>query len=194
VSSPQQLAQEYSDDLKPLKAIYSFLKDRRDNSIQCVKECEESGEWDLSEEFRADYIEYRQRCRDIGGIISSSQFSIKWLKQGFEPRTGGVLINGYSNKKTVRVPDVDQALVYLNTFKSEYKKMSEEDKLQLKDRLGNLTPRERDVFISVRGQANSYEQTAAFLGISKNSVRSYLKRAEEKIQKGLEQGLQTSLF
>lgn len=189
----KELAQQYSDDLKPLRAIYSFLRDRRDNYLALATECEEQGEWSLAEEFNADYIEYRQRCKEVGSIISSSQFSIKWLRQGFEPRGGGVSKLPYT-KREVLTGDVDEALTYLNVTESQYESLTVEEVAKMDDYLNILTPREKDVFLSIKGKGNTYKQTAAYLQISKGSVREYLRRAEDKLLKGIDQGVQTALF
>lgn len=189
----KELAQEYANDLKPLKDIYSFLKARRDNYLNLVKECEEEGEWELAAEFNTEYIDYRQRCKDISSIISSSQYSIQWLRKGHEPQGPGVSKLPYT-KREVSVNDIDKILTIQNTFETTYPNLTDDQLAELTSFLSILSERERDVFISIKGKGNTHSETAYYLGISESAMYSYLRRAEEKIDKRLNSALQMSLF
>lgn len=189
----KELAQEYANDLKPLRAVYSFLKDRRDNCQRLVTECEEHQAWELAEEFNAEYIDYRQRCKDIGAIISSSQYSIQWLRTKHEPQGPGVSKLPYT-KREIQVDDVDKVLTLQNTFEITYPNLTEDELAEVHSFLSMLSERERDVFVSIRGKGNTHSQTARYLGISESAMYSYLRRAEEKIDKKLNNALQMSLF
>jgi len=188
-----ELAQEYADGLRPIRALYSYFKTRRDNCLSLVKECENAQQWDLSFEFKGMYEEYRERAKELSSVISSSQYSIQWLRTGFEPQSGGTakLPNIY---KEVRVSDVDQALTYLNLLKTEYQEMTEDQLIELDAFLNTLSPREKETFVSIRGKGNTYEETAAYLGVTKSAVQTYLKRAEKKVWRHVKEGVQTSLF
>lgn len=189
----KELAQEYAKDLKQLKGIYNFLKERRDNAFKLVKECQEHQAWELAEEFKANYIDYRQRCKDIGAIISSSQYSIQWLRTGHEPQGSGVSKLPYT-KREVQVDDVDKVLTLQNTFETTYPNLSEDELAEVHSFLSMLSERERDVFVSIRGKRNTHSQTARYLGISESAMYSYLRRAEKKINKKVNSTLQMSLF
>lgn len=194
-NNSDDLAEMYADDLKPLKAVYNYFRDRRNIYLKLTNDCENEGEWELAESFRLDYLEYRERAKEIGAIISSSQFSIDWLRQGYEPVPGKV--GSSATQKVIALgssSDVDQALVYLNQLKTEYSEMTEEELQELHIFLQGMTPQEKDVFISIKGQGNTFKQTAQFMGISKSTVQKYLKRAEKKVEKHLEIGIQTALF
>lgn len=189
----KELAQEYANDLKPLRERYSLLKTQRDNYLKYVKECEEKQEWASADEYKAEYINYRQRCKEVGAIISSSQYSIQWLRNGHEPQGPGISKLPYT-KREQQVGDIDQALTYLNTLETTYPEMSEDELAELNGFLNMLSPREKDVFVSIRGKNNTHKQTAEYLGISESAMYSYLRRAEEKIEKALDNSLQMSLF
>lgn len=182
-NNSEELANEYANDLKPLKSLYRYFKERRDICLKLELECEEQGEWELAEGFKEDCIKYRNRMKEIQPIISNSEYAIKWLKNGVEP-TREISITQLSyEQRTVYVSDVDQALMYLNTFQADYPKMGETDLERMNVVFSLMTTKQKDAFISVRGQGNTYERTAEFMGISVSSVRCHLSRAEEKIRK-----------
>lgn len=185
-NNSDELAESYLNDLKPLKALYSYFKDRRDICLKLEVECQEQGEWTLAGEFKQDYKDYRERMKKISAIISSSEYSIKWLQVGKEPIVNVNVSRLSYDQRTILVSDVDEVLMYLNTLQTDYPKMNEQQLERLYKIIDGLTPRERDAFISIKGQRNTYRKTAEFMEISESSVRSYVKRAEYKIQKHLE--------
>ncbi|WP_265458705.1 sigma factor-like helix-turn-helix DNA-binding protein [Enterococcus sp. HY326] len=190
----QELAKEYINDLKPLKAILKHLKARRDIYLKLVTECEENQEWELAADFESDYQDYKLRASQISSIISSSEFSIRWLKTGQEPKSYSGESKLPYEKRTVSVSDVDQALIFMNQFKYQYNQLSEDDLAKVNDYLARLTPQEKAVYISIKGQGNSYKQTAIYLKVSKTTVQEYLKRGEAKVKENLKIGVQTTLF
>lgn len=193
-NNSEELANEYASDLCALKHAYIDLKAKRDNCLRMEKECQECGEWDRAQSFRAQYREYLLNAKELGSIISSSEYSIKWLRSGSEPKSISSVTQLSYEQRTISVSDVDQALMYLNTLKTDYSKMNEEQLHELNIFLNGMTTREREAFISIKGQGNSFEETAQFMGVGISTVQCYLKRAEEKVAKYLEKGLQTALF
>lgn len=193
-NNSDELANEYASDLKALKSLCNDYKGKRDNCLKLERECEEQGEWEKAEVYRAEYQEHRLNAKEISSIISSSEYSIKWLRNGSEPRAAASITQLSYEQRTVLVSDVDQALMYLNTFRIEYSKMDEEKLHELHIFLKVMTERERDAFVSVKGQGNTLEETAHFMGVSKGTVQDYIKRAEDKIVKHIDNGLQTTLF
>lgn len=193
-NNSEELAQEYANDLKPLRAQHKQCSELKAYYLEMEKQCQEQSKWDESLDYRAKYEVMSLEVKEISSIITSSEYSIKWLRTGNEPRSTASVEKLTYEQRTVQVSDVDQALMYLNTLKTDYKEMSSEELEQLHIFLSVMTPREKDAFISVKGQGNTLRQTASFMGISDSSVRQYVKRAEEKIEKHLENGLQVSLF
>ncbi|WP_373836328.1 sigma factor-like helix-turn-helix DNA-binding protein [Jeotgalibaca arthritidis] len=193
-NNSDDLANEYATDLKALKSLYNDYKAKRDNCLKRERECQEQGDWDTAQTYREEYQQHLTNAKEIGSIISSSEYSIKWLRTGAEPKTVASVTQLSYEQRTVLVSDVDQALMYLNTLKTEYSKMDEEKLHELHIFLNGMTERERDAFISIKGQGNSFEKTAQFMGVSKGTVQDYIKRAEDKIARHLDKGLQISLF
>lgn len=193
-NNSEELAQEYANDLKPLRAQHRRYSELKSYYLEMEKQCQECAKWDESMDYRMKYEAMCLEVKEIASIISSSEYSIKWLRTGNEPRSTSSVEKLTYEQRTIQVSDVDQALMYLNTLKTDYKEMNAEDLEQLHIFLNAMTPREKDAFVSIKGQSNTYKQTAAFMGISESSVRQYVKRAEEKIEKYIENGLQISLF
>ena len=188
----QELIDEYQRDLRATRAVWNGLKDKRDNYLELKKEAMRKQEWAKYLQYEELAKEYRERAQELSSIISSSQFSIDWLKQGFEPRTK-VSKLPYKQREVI-VSDVDQALIYLNTTKDQYIELTAEEKKELDDYLNILTPREKDVFLSIRGKGNTYQATADYLGISESATGEYMRRARQKIEKAVDEGVQTALF
>lgn len=193
-NNSDELANEYANDLKGLKTLYNDYKNKMTNCLEKEKECEECGLWDASQEWRLKYEAYRLDAKEISSIISSSEYAIKWLRSGEEPRNATSITQLSYEQRTVYVSDVDQALMYLNTLKTDYPKMDKEQLHELHIFLHGMSVRERDVFVSIKGKGNTLEETAGFLEIGISSVRNYLKRAEKKVEKYIEKGVQTALF
>lgn len=193
-NNSKELAMEYANDLVVLRRLHAKYKIERDKYLSDSLAAEECGEWDKAMRCKEAYLDYRLRCRELSAIISSSQYSIDWLKAESEPRyVTSVKKLPYTNRE-VKVSDVDQALIYLNQLKTEYRQMTEDEKTELDTFLNGMSTREREVFISIKGKSNTYEETSNYLGISKASVQKYLERAEKKVLKVLENDVQTTLF
>ncbi|MHB8171231.1 MAG: sigma factor-like helix-turn-helix DNA-binding protein [Thermincolia bacterium] len=69
--------------------------------------------------------------------------------------------------------------------KNHVPKLTNEQLKLLDDILAMLTPKEREVYVMVKGHGYSWEYTARILGVTKSSVQTYLDRAQEKIHRAL---------
>lgn len=187
-----ELAEEYINDLKPLRAIYGFYRERRDNSLRLVKDCENYGEWELAAEYRNEYREYKMRASEISSIISSCQYSIQWLKEAKEPGNRREIGRRSRYQRTIYFDDMDK--LFVDHFREDYAGLSDEELQKLNDYLNCLSDQEKLAFISVKGQGNSYEETAQYLGVSRSTVQSYVNRGMKKLEEALICGAQTSLF
>lgn len=193
-NNSDELAELYANDLKRLIALYNLYRDLRQGYLELQLQCENDGQWDKSLEYKQLRKEIRLQMKIIGPIVSSSRYSIRWLKTGNEPKSGHPVSRLSYTQRTVSVSDVDQALTYLNHLKTDYREMTDDERAELDIFLNGMSTREREVFVSVRGKRNTFEMTAEYLNISKSAVQEYLKRAESKILKTLDNNVQTSLF
>ena len=193
-NNSDELAKECQEDLKELRAIYERLKSNRSDCIQMKKECEERGDWEAAATYKVKAQELKLQMQEIGPIISSSQFSIQWLKRGHEPKSGNPVSKLNYTQRTVTISDTDQVLNYMNTIKHDFKEMDQEQLFDMRQRMHKLTNREYDVYVSIKGKGNTFEETAEYMAISKSSVQEYFKRAENKLEMMLEESFQATLF
>lgn len=187
-----ELADEYSNDLKPLRVLYSYYRDHRDNCLRLVKDCENHGEWAFAAVFEADYQEYKMRAKEIGSIISSSQYSIQWLKDAREPGNRREIGRRSNYQRTIYMDDMDKVLI--DHFRADCEGLTGEERHKLNDYLSCLSEREKEAFISVKGKGNSYDKTAKYLGVSRSTVQSYVNRAKEKLYEAVNGNVQCTLF
>lgn len=193
-NNSDELAELYADDLRGLVSLYNEYKVLREEYLQLQFQCENEGKWDESLRYKGLRKEIRLQMKIIGPIVSSSRYVIQWLRTGNEPKSGHPVSRLSYTQRTVSVSDVDQALTYLNHLKTDYHEMTDDERAELDIFLNGMSTREREVFISICGKRNTFEVTAEYLNISKSAVQEYLKRAESKILKTLDDNVQTSLF
>ncbi len=187
-----ELINEYTTDLKPIKALYSYYRDHRNICLILFKECEEAQEWELSVEFRNDYQYYKARAKELGSIISSSEYSIQWLRDAKEPGNRREIGRRSRYQRTELWSDIDKSMMI--NFRNNFQGMSKENSKRLDECLEILSNREKEAIISIVGKSNSYKETAEYLGVSRSSIQSYIDRGMDKINNMLENGTQISLL
>lgn len=187
-----ELEQEYRNDLEGVKRRLEELKSRRDYLLKYKKRCEDQGKWNEISAIREELIELKHPISVLGGVVTSSMYSIEWLRDAKEPGARREISRRSRYQRTVYWEDMDRQM--FNNFRGGYDDLSDEDLLKLKEIMSELTDRERDVVVSVIGKKNSYQEAADFIGISKSSVRTYLERGMNKINIALTRGAQTTLF
>lgn len=62
------------------------------------------------------------------------------------------------------------------------------------DVLETMPASERAVYVAIEGKDLTQTETAEYLGISTNAVKSYIKRARSKVKKQMEKGCQINLL
>lgn len=190
-----ELINEYTTDLRPIKAIYNHYRKHRNICLILSKECEEAQAWDLSIEYKQEYEEYRALAKELGPIISSSEYSIQWLADGKEPGNRREIGRRSNYQKTTFYGDVQLAVVAHLRDEDQYTTELSGEKKEILDQIMNeLSPRQQEVVYSIMAKENTYEATANYLGISRSTVQSYMNDATQKIHKILTKGSQTSLF
>ncbi len=60
--------------------------------------------------------------------------------------------------------------------------ITEYEKESIKEALSNLTDREREIYILIRGQCFSRQDAAKMLGVKKGTINKILTRCDEKIK------------
>ena len=127
-----ELINEYTTDLKPIKALYSYYRNHRNVCLILFKECEEAQEWELSVEFRNDYQYYKAREKELGSIISSSEYSIQWLRDAKEPGNRREIGRRSRYQRTELWGEIEAAALK-NYRDSDLENLTNEDKKVLKE-------------------------------------------------------------
>lgn len=188
-----ELEREYRDDLKQIKRRLERAKERLTYLSNYKKECENQKKWDEMERIRDERLELKEEIRILGSIVSSSMYSIEWLRDAREPGRRREISRQSRYQRTQHWSDMDIAM--FNKFRSEEpEELSEEELRKLDDYMRELTQNEKDAIYSVIGKGNSYQETADFMGVSRSTVQSYVNRGMEKINNAMNYGAQTSLF
>ncbi|MGL5684401.1 MAG: hypothetical protein ACRCXQ_01245, partial [Vagococcus fluvialis] len=80
-----ELEREYRNDLKGIRRRLEELKNRRDYLLKYKRECENQGKWKEIPTIREELIELKKPISVLGGVVSSSMYSIDWLRDAKEP-------------------------------------------------------------------------------------------------------------
>jgi len=131
----------------------------------------------------------RESARDeaekktMSEMISSTQFSLDWLKNGFHPENRRGIHRRSMAQRTIPINPL-----YMQSFASpgscgSYTTLSDYERFQIEDALSELSEQERQVFTLHRGLGFSLRQIALEMDLTKSSVQTCLERAEEKINR-----------
>jgi positive control factor len=115
----------------------------------------------------------------IDSMISDLEYALDWMRSGRNPDAKkGV------DKKGVYLTDprILDTLSAQNIYKTMAKEITDFEREIIEDALCTLTSREKDVFLMVKVEGLTYENTADLLGVKKSTVQTHLERAEKKIE------------
>lgn len=143
----------------------------------------------------------------LSSMITSTEFSLYWLKNGHQRRAG--MTAGKSIPKYLREQlwgDVDDCIKYRGT-KDQYRLASEDERRnevrdlkkelmmdQLEEILSLLSDREKQLFILKHTAMLSDQECAAKMELAPGTIKSMQQRIRNKIDRYFEYGHQMSLF
>lgn len=135
-----------------------------------------------------DSLEDLEDKKQINSMIDSINFIIHWLETGRNPEQEkgaeiGKIYHVFYYEDMQIFPDIHEQL--RENEGSGTLQLSEDQKKQLVKIFSELSNRERQCFIMFNVEGLSMQQIADVLGISKASVQTYVKRAQQKINKVL---------
>lgn len=179
------IAKEYREDLTRLNREH-FIRNRERGFLREVKQAERTIE-DIE---RLDELE--AELKQIGGMISSTEYALFWIESGHERMAGEKrpVTNQSKEQRTQLWGEIEHAKAIANEVPSQ---LSEEELQFVEDTLSTLSTREREAYVSVYGKGNTQEETAEYLGVSRNAVKMYIGRARAKIDAQLLYGQQMAL-
>lgn len=133
----------------------------------------------------------------INEMISDINYALEWMRTAKQPgkKRGIERRAAYEREKPCdpllmqRYVRSTEMPVYEWDTEAKESVISEWDRIQLEDALSTLTKNEREVYIMSRGSSITQEKIAVMLGVSRNTVKKALLRADNKIGKRLSESL-----
>ncbi|MGH1093276.1 sigma-70 family RNA polymerase sigma factor [Bacillus mycoides] len=133
----------------------------------------------------------------INTMISDINFALEWMRTAKQPgKTRGIERRAAYEREKSCDPLLMQRYMRSTEMPSyewdtEVKEsvISEWDRIQLEDALSTLTDNEREVYIMSRGNGFTQEKIAGLMGVSRNTIKKTLLRADNKIGKQLSESL-----
>ncbi|WP_103110806.1 sigma factor-like helix-turn-helix DNA-binding protein [Brevibacillus reuszeri] len=117
----------------------------------------------------------------IGEMRGEMEWVIEWLETGRRPgNKRGIERRAAYQREKLMDPVRMQAFVDRGTAGSPVN-LTEWQRGQIEDALCGLSERERECYVMANGQCFSHAEIAKMLGISKSSVDTHIKRAQQKI-------------
>src|SRR5690625_519146 len=123
-----------------------------------------------------------QDLKQIDSMIGSMSYSVEWLEKGRQPDS----YRGIDKKDAYRLkyyedmdilPDINEEL----RKEREPLYLSREQRRLLLNLIRSFSNRERQCFIMYEAEGLSMQKIADRLGISKETVQTYINRAKKKI-------------
>lgn len=117
----------------------------------------------------------------IGEMRGEVEWIIEWLETGRRPgnKRGVERLAAYQREKPMD-PVRMQAFVAKSTAGSPAN-LTEWQRQQIEDALCELSERERECYVLAHGECFSHAEIARMLKITKSSVDTHIKRAQQKI-------------
>lgn len=133
----------------------------------------------------------------INEMISDINYALEWMRTAKQPgKTRGIERRAAYEREKPCDPLLMQRYVRSTVmpvyeWDTETKEsiISEWDRIQLEDALSTLTDNEKEVYIMSRGNCFTQEKIATMMGVSRNTVKKALLRADNKIGKRLSESL-----
>lgn len=132
--------------------------------------------------------------KTIGGIITSLEYSLFWLINGFERPPIRDISNRSYEQRTEYWADVSEATQYHKNA-TVLIGMGDADQVKpsqiktIDNALKLLTDKEQQTFIDIYANSHSYQQVADLYGCSRSTVQSYINRVKKKMSNAIKEGI-----
>lgn len=178
----QDLLKSYRETLYGLQKVKLGVDDQR-NKLRAIYEQRPTAD-------NKDKLDKAQEyCDTINAFISNVMYVIAWLSRGHAPapRRG---IHRRSRQQREVLIDPLKMQSYANPAAcGSPTTLSGWERFMIDEAMHNLTERERECYVMKYGQCFSERQIASFLQISQPVVHEYIRKAEKKIVKNLNNNL-----
>lgn len=166
------------------------------------------GTW-LMKKLMQQYIETRKELESskvgatekdisiINGMISDINYALEWMRTAKQPgKTRGIERRAAYEREKPCDPLLMQRYVrstvmpvYEWDMEAKESVISEWDRTQLEDALSTLTDREKEIYVMSRGHGLTQDKISSYLKLSRNTVKTYLERADKKIGQRISESL-----
>jgi positive control factor len=175
----QDLLKEYKETRKALERIQRRLKESDD--WDRIVRLEEAKKKNGKAKTTSNGDENKSERQIIGEMISDVEYVIEWLETGRRPgNRRGIERQAAYQRERLMDPVRMQAFVARSTAGSPAN-LTEWQLHQIEDALCVLSERERECYVLAHGECFTHSQIADMLGITKSSVDTHIKRAQQKI-------------
>ncbi|WJV19645.1 Fis family transcriptional regulator [Rossellomorea marisflavi] len=152
---------------------------------------------DLIQEYRQTLQSVRniqkngnEEKRIISGMISDLEFAIDWMSHCRRPgnRRGAERLAAYQREKPIdpmlmqRYFRSQENNIYSWDSHDSEQVITDWEREQINCALSNLTYREKEYYLMARGRSISTSVIANYFCVSSSTIKTSLKRAEQKIQ------------
>lgn len=142
------------------------------------------------EEIEQEIVSLESDMKTLGEMIRDVEYILEWLETGRRPgnKRGVERLAAYQREKPV---DPLKLQAYVANRSSggavQCARIPDKELDRIEFALAQLTPRERECYEMVRGNALSYGETAELLGIERGSVQWFVEAADTKLRHHINQ-------
>lgn len=125
----------------------------------------------------------------ISSMLSDIQYAIDWMNRGHQPDPRRGINRRSRRQRTILIDPLQMQSYAQPAGHGSPTRLSEYERYQIEDALSTLSEREREVYVMKYGKCFSTNEIANLMNVKKGTIQGYLKKAEEKIQKSLQNSL-----
>lgn len=141
----------------------------------------EEGRRDLRKKLEqlGDSPEDRKDRKIINSMIKDMSFAMEWMDKGSEPD----VFQGIDKRNAYHKSILSDMELFpsLDIMPQEERKLTEEERNAIVNKLAGLSPRERQCFIFSKAYLWTQEEIAEELGVSRRTVRQAINGAKKKL-------------
>lgn len=189
---------DYKDDIKAIRKQIKMIQKKKAVALDDKNQDKLVDMWTAQD---------KQDLTTLNGMLSSTQYALWWLKNGYErPQSLQDMAKQNQKKRTQLWGDIDGAiqhhgvkssreLDFLASLKEEEKHWEKQERLiQIKEILAILSPREKEFFLLKHEAILTEEECAEKMNVELGTVKSMGQRIRNKIEFYFENPCQTALF
>ncbi|MED1539108.1 sigma-70 family RNA polymerase sigma factor [Bacillus pseudomycoides] len=132
----------------------------------------------------------------INGMIRDIRYALNWMRTAKQPDNKRGIERRAAYQRTTTVDTLLMQRYFRSTetiyeWDREVKEsvISEWDRIKLEDALSTLTENEKEVYMMYKGNCFSMDKISKTMKVSKGTIQTILRRADQKITKQIKESL-----